>query len=63
MGRLDMRADRAADSLEVSALWMELRYRLTRGRRQRLEAELERIRRFVGFGSVRFEGGYLERDG
>ncbi|HYZ25953.1 MAG TPA: crosslink repair DNA glycosylase YcaQ family protein [Geminicoccaceae bacterium] len=63
VGRLDTRADRAAGVLEVNALWMEPAYRLTRGRRQRLEAELERIRRFVGVDSVRFEGGYLKRNG
>jgi uncharacterized protein len=63
IGRLDMRADRSASVLEVNALWMEHRYRLTRGRAQRLEAELERVRRFAGIDSVRFADAYLKRDG
>jgi uncharacterized protein len=63
IGRLDMRADRAAGVLEVNALWMEPGRRLTRGRARRLEAELDRIRRFVGGNSIRFADGYLKRDG
>jgi uncharacterized protein len=62
VGRLDMKADRAAGVLEVSALWLEPGYRLTRGRALLLEAELERIRRFVGVDAVRFKGGYLKGD-
>jgi uncharacterized protein YcaQ len=62
VGRLDMKADRAAGVLDVSALWMEAGCRLSRGRVQLLEAELERIRRFVGVDAVRFTDGYLKRD-
>jgi uncharacterized protein YcaQ len=62
VGRLDMKADRAAGVLDVSALWMEAGRRLSRGRVQLLEAELERIRRFVGMDAVRFTDGYLKRD-
>ena len=63
VGRLDMRADRAAGVLEVNALWMEPGRRLTGARARRLEAELDRIRRFVGVDSVRFVDGYLKRAG
>jgi uncharacterized protein len=63
VGRLDMKADRARDVLEVSALWMEPRYRLTRARTRRLESELDRIRRFVDLAAVRFKGGYLKTGG
>ena len=63
VGRIDMRADRAADVLEVNGLWMEPGRRLRPGRARRLEAELERIRRFVGVDSVRFADRYLKRDG
>ncbi len=63
VGRLDMRADRAAGLLQVNALWMEPGCRLTPARRRRLEAELERIQRFVGLDAVRFSEGYLKRDG
>jgi uncharacterized protein YcaQ len=61
VGRLDMRADRAAGVLRVDALWMEPGRRLTPARTRRLEAELERIRRFVGVDLVRFADGYLKR--
>ncbi|MGH6897207.1 MAG: winged helix-turn-helix domain-containing protein [Geminicoccaceae bacterium] len=63
IGRLDMKADRAAGVLEVSALWLEPGCRLTRTRRRLLEAELERIRRFIGMAAVRFAAGYLKSDG
>ena len=63
VGRIDLRADRAADVLEVNGLWMEPGRRLRPGRARRLEAELERIRRFVGVDSVRFADRYLKRDG
>ena len=42
---------------------MEPGRRLTAGRARRLEAELDRIRRFVGGNSIRFADGYLKRDG
>ena len=63
VGRLDMRADRAAGVLEVNGLWMEPRCRLTRGRAGLLEAELDRIRRFAGVEAVRWTAGHLKRDG
>ena len=63
IGRLDMRADRAAGVLEVNALWMEPGRRLTRGRARLLEAELDRIRRFVGVDHIRFGDGYVKRAG
>ncbi|HLS86754.1 MAG TPA: crosslink repair DNA glycosylase YcaQ family protein [Burkholderiales bacterium] len=63
VGRIDMRAERAAGVLQVDALWMEPGRRLTRIRMRRIEAELERIRRFVGLDAVRFANGYLKRDG
>jgi uncharacterized protein YcaQ len=47
--------------LRVDALWMEPGRRLTPARTRRLEAELERIRRFVGVDLVRFADGYLKR--
>ena len=62
VGRLDMRADRAAGALEVNALWMEPKCRLTPARRRRLEVELERVRRFVGLDAVRFANRYLKPD-
>jgi uncharacterized protein YcaQ len=59
IGRIDMRAHAGRGALEVAALWMEPRRRLSRGRRERLEAELDRIRRFVGAEAIRYADGYL----
>ena len=47
VGRIDMKADRDRDALAVAALWMEPGCRLTPARRRRLEAELDRQRRFA----------------
>jgi hypothetical protein len=63
VGRLDMKAARAAGTLDVTALWLEPGVPLSRGRGRRLEAELDRIRRFVGLDAVRFVDGYLRRSG
>jgi len=63
VGRLDMKADRQRGALDVMALWLEPGRKLTRGRLRRLEAELDRVRRFVGLDAVRFADGYLKRDG
>ena len=63
VGRIDMKADRAADTLAIAALWMEPKCRLTPPRRRRLEAELDRVRRFARVGGLRFADGWLKRDG
>lgn len=60
IGRLDMKADRTRDTLAVSALWLEPGIRLTKARMARLEAELDRICRFAGVGSVTMADGYLK---
>ena len=58
IGRLDMKADRQRAALAVKGLWLEPGLALTRGRRRRLEAELDRIRRFIGAGTVEFADGF-----
>jgi uncharacterized protein YcaQ len=63
VGRLDMRAARADDALEVASLWLEPGVRASRGRLRRLEAELERVRRFAGLAGVRFADGFLKTPG
>ncbi len=63
VGRIDMKADRAADRLAIAALWMEPKCRLTPPRRRCLEAELDRVRRFAGVGGLRFADGWLGHDG
>ena len=62
VGRIDMKHDRAAGRLAVKGLWPEPRCRWGRGRRDSLEAELERLRRFTGAERVAFEDGYLRTD-
>jgi hypothetical protein len=58
VGRIDMKASRGV--LEVKALWMEPGRRLSRGRRDRLQAELERIRRFIGAEVLVFADDHLK---
>ncbi len=60
VGRIDLVAQRQADTLAVSALWLEPGVRLGRGRQGRLEAELERWRRFAGLASVTWADGFLK---
>ena len=45
--------------LDVAALWVESGWRLAQDYRQRLEAELEHIRHFIGADSVYFSNDYL----
>jgi hypothetical protein len=59
VGRIDMQAQRQQDVLAVTALWLEPGVRLGRGRRRRLEAELDRWRRFAGLAQVTFADGFL----
>lgn len=59
VGRIDMKADRKAGALVVSALWLEPKIRPSKGRLARLEAELARQRRFAGLEGLRFEDGWL----
>lgn len=58
IGRIDMRADRNADLLVVSAFWPEAGLRLTKARRAKLESALDRSRRLAGVAEVRFADGW-----
>jgi uncharacterized protein YcaQ len=51
VGRIDMRREGPGGPLHVKKLWWEKGVRRSKGRMHRLEAELERVRRFCG-GSV-----------
>ena len=59
IGRIDMKADRAEDALIVKGLWLEPKVKPTAGRMQRLEAELERQRRFSGVARTEFLDGWM----
>jgi uncharacterized protein YcaQ len=61
IGRIDMKGNAAQRLLEVSALWLEPGRRLSRGRRERLDAELDRIRRFIAADAVRYADGHLRK--
>lgn len=63
VGRIDMKADRAAGELVVTALWPEPRVRFSKARMARLESELDRQRRLAGVDAVRFEDGFLRDPG
>ncbi|MGI2035171.1 winged helix-turn-helix domain-containing protein [Rhizobium panacihumi] len=58
IGRIDMKADRKAGTLDVKRLWLEPGVRASAGRLEKLEAELVRMARFAGVESVRFLEGW-----
>ena len=58
IGRIDMK--RQDQSLVVKGLWLEPKVRASKGRLGAIEAELERIKKFVGVDGLRFEDGYLK---
>jgi len=55
---VDMKRDREADALRVSALWLEPRLTLTPGRLTKLEKALAEVADFAGVTAVRFEDGW-----
>ncbi|MEQ8356619.1 MAG: crosslink repair DNA glycosylase YcaQ family protein [Kiloniellaceae bacterium] len=58
IGRIDMKHERGSRALRVKGLWLEPKVRLSAARLNRLEAELERQRRFTGAEEVVFENGW-----
>jgi uncharacterized protein len=52
VGRIDVKAERAAGRLIVAKLWPEPGVRWTSTRQTKLEAELQRLARFVGVADV-----------
>jgi len=58
IGRIDMKADRKAGTLDVKRLWLEPGVKPSAGRLERLEAELERVARFTGVEKVVFLEGW-----
>ncbi|MCK4711934.1 MAG: YcaQ family DNA glycosylase [Marinosulfonomonas sp.] len=55
VGRIDMKADRAAGVLVVKQVWLERGVGWTGARVRKLEAELDRMARFVGVSGMRWE--------
>jgi uncharacterized protein len=58
VGRIDMKRDREADALRVTALWLEPRLKLTAGRTAKLEKALAEVADFTGVSQVVFEDGW-----
>jgi uncharacterized protein YcaQ len=55
VGRIDMKALRAEDVLNVTGVWWEPGVTVTAARVARLRAELERMARFAGVSEVRVD--------
>jgi uncharacterized protein YcaQ len=60
IGRIDMKHQRQDAALNVTGLWLEPGVKSSRQRMDRLVAELDRHRRFVGADRVTFDDGYLK---
>ncbi|SEW38712.1 hypothetical protein SAMN04488515_2502 [Cognatiyoonia koreensis] len=59
IGRIDMKADKPAKRLDVTAFWPESRVGMGQGRVTRLKSELDRAARFAGCDAVTFADGWL----
>lgn len=58
IGRIDMKADRKAGTLDVKRLWLENGVRASAGRLEKLDAELQRVARFGGVERVNYLEGW-----
>ena len=58
IGRIDMKADRKAGSVDVRRLWLEPGVRASNGRLEKLEAELTRVAKFAGVERVHYLDGW-----
>lgn len=59
VGRIDMKADRDAGALQVTAVWPEPGVSFGKGRLKKLESELDRHRKFGKLETIRFEADWL----
>jgi len=58
IGRIEMKSNRDADALDVRGLWLEPKVRASKQRRGRVEAELDRWRRYAGLSRVDWLTGW-----
>ncbi len=58
VGRIDVKAFREARALRVKAFWPEVGVKLTKARRAKMEAELDRLAGFSGCERVEFLDGW-----
>ncbi|MGV2127582.1 winged helix-turn-helix domain-containing protein [Agrobacterium vitis] len=59
IGRIDMKANRKAGTLDVKRLWLEPGIRRSTGRLEKLDQELARLARFTGVDAVVYGDGWL----
>ncbi|MCF1447796.1 winged helix-turn-helix domain-containing protein [Agrobacterium vitis] len=59
IGRIDMKANRKAGTLDVKRLWLEPGIRPSTGRLEKLDQELARLARFTGVETVSYGEGWL----
>lgn len=59
VGRVDMKAFRDKDTLQVRAVWPEPKVRWGKGRISAFETELSRVQRLADVSQVAFEDGWL----
>ncbi len=60
IGRIDMKAQRDRGLLQIRSVWPERSVRWSDARTRRLQAELERVRRFAELDRVEFEKDWLK---
>lgn len=61
IGRIDMKCHRDAELLRVAGFWLEPGVKMTKQRQKKLDAELERYRRFTGCGQVDWDEGAMRK--
>lgn len=59
VGRIDMKAQRDADLLQVTAVWPERGVKWSAVRIRKLQSELQRVARFAGLAQVGFADNWL----
>lgn len=59
VGRIDMKADRKTNVLKVTAVWLEQGIRASAGRVSKIQAEMERIRKFSGMETISWQNGWM----
>lgn len=60
VGRVDMKAFRAEDTLRIRALWPEQGVAWGKGRQSVFEAELDKVARLAGVTKIEFGNGWLK---
>ena len=59
VGRVDMKAFRDRDTLQIRAVWPEAGVKWSKGRAAAFEAEVQRLTRLAGVSQVAFDEGWL----